>query len=42
LISIEWWLALAVIATLMSVAAPLKIWNNTRIEMNLSGTSSCC
>jgi two-component system LytT family sensor kinase len=24
-----------VIATLMSVAAPLKIWNNTRIEMNL-------
>src|SRR2546423_2669313 len=29
------WVALAVIATLMSVAAPLKIWNNTRIEMNL-------
>ena len=29
------WLALTVIATLMSVAAPLKIWNNTRIEMNL-------
>jgi two-component system LytT family sensor kinase len=26
---------LVVIATLMSVAAPLKIWNNTRIEMNL-------
>jgi two-component system LytT family sensor kinase len=26
---------LTVIATLMSVAAPLKIWNNTRIEMNL-------
>jgi two-component system LytT family sensor kinase len=24
-----------VISTLMSVAAPLKIWNNTRIEMNL-------
>jgi two-component system LytT family sensor kinase len=24
-----------VIATLMSVAAPLKIWNNTRVEMNL-------
>ena len=23
------------IATVMSVAAPLKIWNNTRIEMNL-------
>jgi two-component system, LytTR family, sensor kinase len=29
------WLILAVIATLMSVAAPLKIWNNTRNEMNL-------
>jgi len=31
----DWWLMLVVIATLMSVAAPLKIWNNTRIEMNL-------
>src|SRR6266436_6048892 len=31
----DWWLGLAVIATLMSVAAPLKIWNNTRVEMNL-------
>lgn len=31
----DWWLLLVVIATLMSVAAPLKIWNNTRIEMNL-------
>jgi two-component system LytT family sensor kinase len=31
----DWWLVLVVIATLMSVAAPLKIWNNTRIEMNL-------
>ena len=31
----NWRLALVVIATLMSVAAPLKIWNNTRIEMNL-------
>jgi two-component system LytT family sensor kinase len=31
----DWWLVLSVIATLMSVAAPLKIWNNTRIEMNL-------
>jgi len=31
----NWWLVLTVIATLMSVAAPLKIWNNTRIEMNL-------
>ncbi len=26
---------MVVIGTLMSVAAPLKIWNNTRIEMNL-------
>jgi two-component system LytT family sensor kinase len=31
----DWWLILVVIATLMSVAAPLKIWNNTRVEMNL-------
>ena len=31
----DWRLVLVVIATLMSVAAPLKIWNNTRIEMNL-------
>jgi two-component system, LytTR family, sensor kinase len=31
----NWWLILAVLATLMAVAAPLKIWNNTRIEMNL-------
>jgi two-component system, LytTR family, sensor kinase len=31
----DWWLGLTVIATLMSVAGPLKIWNNTRIEMNL-------
>jgi two-component system LytT family sensor kinase len=31
----DWWVGLVVIATLMSVAAPLKIWNNTRIEMNL-------
>src|SRR5271168_879912 len=31
----NWWLCLAVLGTLMSVAAPLKIWNNTRIEMNL-------
>ena len=29
------WLVLVVLSTLMSVAAPLKIWNNTRIEMNL-------
>jgi len=31
----DWQLILAVIATLMSVASPLKIWNNTRNEMNL-------
>lgn len=31
----DWWLCLVVLSTLMSVAAPLKIWNNTRIEMNL-------
>src|SRR6266478_1383608 len=31
----DWWLILAVIATWMSVASPLKIWNNTRNEMNL-------
>ena len=31
----NWMLCLVVIGTLMSVAAPLKIWNNTRIEMNL-------
>jgi two-component system, LytTR family, sensor kinase len=31
----DWWLGLTVIAALMSVALPLKIWNNTRIEMNL-------
>jgi two-component system, LytTR family, sensor kinase len=31
----DWWLLLTVITTLMSVAVPLKIWNNTRIEMNL-------
>jgi two-component system LytT family sensor kinase len=31
----NWQLCLIVLSTLMSVAAPLKIWNNTRIEMNL-------
>jgi two-component system LytT family sensor kinase len=31
----DWWQILVVIATLMAVAAPLKIWNNTRVEMNL-------
>ncbi len=31
----DWRLGLDVLATLMAVAAPLKIWNNTRVEMNL-------
>ncbi|MBZ5527867.1 MAG: histidine kinase [Acidobacteriia bacterium] len=31
----EWTLGLDVLTTLMAVAIPLKIWNNTRIEMNL-------
>ncbi len=31
----NWWLGLSILATVMAVAAPLKIWNNTRIEMNL-------
>src|SRR3989441_5562924 len=31
----DWGLGLSVLATVMSVAVPLKIWNNTRIEMNL-------
>jgi two-component system, LytTR family, sensor kinase len=31
----DWLLCLVVLGTLMSVASPLKIWNNTRIEMNL-------
>jgi len=31
----NWLLILVVFGTLVSVAAPLKIWNNTRIEMNL-------
>jgi two-component system LytT family sensor kinase len=30
-----WQYALIVVATMMAVAVPLKIWNNTRIEMNL-------
>lgn len=29
-------LLLAVLATMMAVAVPIKIWNNTRIEMNLA------
>ncbi len=32
----NWWSVLLVlIATMMSVAVPIKIWNNTRIQMNL-------
>ena len=31
----DWGLGLSVLATVMSVAVPLKIWNNTRVEMNL-------
>jgi two-component system LytT family sensor kinase len=30
-----WQLALVLIASMMAVAVPIKIWNNTRIEMNL-------
>jgi two-component system LytT family sensor kinase len=30
-----WAFALLLLATVMSVAVPIKIWNNTRIEMNL-------
>jgi len=32
----DWrWLPLIILATVMCVAMPIKIWNNTRIEMNL-------
>src|SRR5260370_9661998 len=31
----DWWLGLAVIATLMSMAAPLKICDNPRIQIYL-------
>jgi two-component system LytT family sensor kinase len=31
----DWGLTLIVLATVMAVAVPIKIWNNTRIEMNL-------
>jgi two-component system LytT family sensor kinase len=31
-----WALLLIVLATVMAVAVPIKIWNNTRIEMNLA------
>jgi two-component system LytT family sensor kinase len=30
-----WPIALVVLSTVMAVAVPIKIWNNTRIEMNL-------
>jgi two-component system LytT family sensor kinase len=30
-----WQLAPAVLATVMAIAVPIKIWNNTRVEMNL-------
>ena len=30
-----WGLALVLLSTVMAVAVPIKIWNNTRIEMNL-------
>ncbi len=30
-----WTLALVLLSTVMAVAVPMKIWNNTRIEMNL-------
>src|ERR1700676_2386673 len=31
----NWALALVLLSTVMAVAVPMKIWNNTRIEMNL-------
>ncbi len=31
----SWGLALVLLSTVMAVAVPMKIWNNTRIEMNL-------
>src|SRR6202158_125569 len=30
-----WELALVLLSTVMAIAVPMKIWNNTRIEMNL-------
>ncbi len=30
-----WWMVLLVLGTLMAVAVPIKIWNNTRVEANL-------
>jgi two-component system LytT family sensor kinase len=31
----SWWLALVLLSTVMAVAVPVKIWSNTRLEMNL-------
>src|SRR6202451_1394313 len=31
----SWEMALVLLSTVMAVAVPMKIWNNTRIEMNL-------
>ena len=31
----SWGMALVLLSTVMAVAVPMKIWNNTRIEMNL-------
>lgn len=31
----SWGIALVLLSTVMAVAVPMKIWNNTRIEMNL-------
>jgi two-component system, LytTR family, sensor kinase len=31
----SWGLALVLLSTVMAIAVPMKIWNNTRIEMNL-------
>ena len=31
----SWWMVLVLLSTVMAVAVPMKIWYNTRIEMNL-------
>jgi len=31
----SWGVALVLLSTVMAIAVPMKIWNNTRIEMNL-------
>ena len=31
----SWWVALVLLSTVMAVAVPMKIWSNTRLEMNL-------